>query len=117
MGHLHICYMMEGANLYRKVFNAVSVTPGIDRPFIRAYRSQTNGQVERFKRTFLAALCAFCTDSGKDFNTIITAITYVYNNNFQRSRDHLPFELILTPPPPPLVLQRAEYFDHSDITA
>lgn len=81
-------------------FNAICGILGIARDFTSAYHPQTNGQVKRFNRTILAALPAFCTESGTCWDSFNSAIAYGYNRTGHRATGLTCFDLILTQPHP-----------------
>lgn len=57
--------------------------------------TQANGQVERYNRTILAALCQYLADNPRDGDLYTRALTYAYNCQPHRSLAIEPFELTL----------------------
>ena len=70
-------------------------------------------QVERFNRTLLSGLRHFCSEHGKDWDQFSDAITYAHDTTVHRATNMSPMQLVLTRPPPSLVLANAETIDDS----
>ena len=106
----------RGTQFTSQFFKNVCKILGVKQAFTSAYHPQTNGQTERFNRTLLASLRCFCTEHGRDWDAFLQAVAYGYNCTVHTATKCTPFELMLTQPPPPLALARAEAVDHSDLT-
>jgi Chromo (CHRromatin Organisation MOdifier) domain len=70
-----------------------------------AYHPQTNGQVERYNRTILAALRGYVARRQDDWDEYTSTLTYAYNCRVHSSLGMPPFELALSRPPPTTSLQ------------
>ena len=77
----------------------------IENNFTTTYHPQTNGQVERYNRTILAALRTYVADHPRDWDLYTDALTYAYNCQPHTSTSVAPFELVLSKPPGPLALK------------
>ena len=92
----------NGKQFTSKFFLDVCRILNIHNSFTTTYHPQTNGQVERFNRTILAALRAYIHDHPKDWDLYTSALTYAYNTQPQTSTSMAPFDLVLSKPPGPL---------------
>ena len=99
-------------NFFKSLCNIV----GIRQAFTSAYHPQTNGQVERFNRTILAGIRAFCSEEGRDWDLYTSALTYGYNSTVHRAIGMTPFELVLSQPPPHLSMSKLPNVDHDDLS-
>ena len=79
---------------------------GIRNLFTTAYHPQTNGQVERFNRTILAALRRFTSEDQRHWDVFSNAVTFAYNTQSHSSTVFSPFELVLSRPPHPLAVEQ-----------
>jgi transposase InsO family protein len=69
----------NGTQFTAKLFIEVCRESGIAKVFTTAYSPQTNGQVQRFKRTILNALRTYVANSQTDWGDYTAAITFGYN--------------------------------------
>ena len=88
-----------GLQFTAKFFQTACVELGIAKGFTTAYHPQTNGQVERYKRTILAALRAYVANRQDDWDDYTAAVTFTCNFRVNRSLGMPPFELTLSRPP------------------
>jgi hypothetical protein len=95
----------NGPQLTAKFFQAVCAELGVKKVFTTAYRPQTNGQVEIYNRTILAALRGYVSRRQDDWDEFTAALTYAYNCKVHSSLGITPFELFLARPPPTTSLQ------------
>jgi transposase InsO family protein len=95
----------NGPQFTAKFFQAACAELGIDKVFTTAYHPQTNGQVERYNRTILAALRAYVAKRQDDWDDYTSAVTFAYNCRVHSSLGMPPFELVLSRPPLTLSLQ------------
>ena len=89
----------NGKQFTAKFFQDVCRIIGIKNVFTTTYHPQTNGQVERFNRTILAALRHYVGDHPKDWDLYSDALTYAYNTQAHGSIGVAPFELVLSRAP------------------
>ena len=75
----------QGAQFTSRFFQHVCNILEIRQTMMSAYHPQTNGQTERFNRTLLSAIRAFCTDSGTDWDQYTSQIAYGYNCTVHRA--------------------------------
>lgn len=81
---------MEKMNLYHE--------------FNLEYRSKFNVHVERFNLTILSEFRNYLGDNRSDWDLFTNSLTYVCNTQIHRTTKISPFELVLSRPPPQLVL-------------
>jgi len=70
---------------------------GIKRQYATAYHPQTNGQVERFNRTFKIMIAKFVNGRQDNWDVYLLAFLYAYRN---KSTGHTPYEAMLGRAPP-----------------
>jgi hypothetical protein len=70
----------------------------ISKVFTTAYHPQTNGQVERYNRTIVAAIRAYVAKHRYDWDYYTYAVTFAYNCRVHSSSGMPPFELTLSSP-------------------
>jgi transposase InsO family protein len=95
----------NGTQFISKFFQACCQIIGIHQKFTTAYHPQGNGQVERFNRTILSPLREYVGEHQNDWDLFNGAMTYAYNTQVHTSTGCTPFEIILSRPPPSLILQ------------
>ena len=76
--------------------------------FTSTYHPQTNGQVERYNRKILAMLRNYVNEHQNDWDEFASVLTYAYNNDVHRSTGTIPFDLVLSRPPPAFSLYHNE---------
>jgi transposase InsO family protein len=79
-----------------KFFQAACAELGISKVFTTAYHPQTNGQVERYNRTILAALRAYVAKRQDEWDEYNSAVTFAYNCRVHSSLGMPPFELTVS---------------------
>ena len=79
--------------------------------FTTTYHPQTNGQIERFNRTILAAIRHYVADHPKDWDLFTDALTFAYNTQVHTSTGCTPFELVLARPPASLSMEAKPSID------
>jgi transposase InsO family protein len=89
----------NGPQFAAKFFQAVCAELGVKKLFTSAYHLKTNGQVERYNRTILAALRAYVSKRQDYWDEFTSAVTYAYNCRVHSSLGMAPFELVLSRPP------------------
>ena len=77
---------------------------GIRNLYTTTFHPQTNGQVERFNRTILAALRKYVREERKTWDLFSHAVTYAYNTQTHASTGYPQFELVLSRAPTSLVI-------------
>ena len=92
----------NGKQFISKLFQEIFRLLGVKNLFTATYHPQTNGQVERFNWTILAAIRHSVSDHQHDWGLFTEALTYAYNTQPHDSTSIAPFELVLSQPPPPL---------------
>ena len=73
--------------------------------FTTTYHPQSNGQVERYNRTILAARRTYVSDHPRDWDLYTDALTYEYSCQPHTSTSVAPFDLVLSKPPGPIALK------------
>jgi transposase InsO family protein len=81
----------NGPQFTAKYFQAVCAELGVKKVFTTAYHPQTNGQVERYNRTILAALRGYVARRQDDWDEFTAALTYAYNCRVHSSLGMPPF--------------------------
>lgn len=89
----------NGTQFTSKLFQLMCSTIGVKNLFTATYHPQTNGQVERFNRTLLARIRAFCAEQPKSWDEHIGGLTYAYNIQVHSSAGIAPFRLVILRPP------------------
>jgi Integrase zinc binding domain/Integrase core domain len=89
----------NGPQFTAKFVQAACAELGIANVFTTAYHPKTNGQVERYNRTILAALRAYVAKRQDDWDDYTSAVTFAYNCRVHSSLGMPPFELTLSRPP------------------
>jgi len=95
----------NGKQFASKLFTHLCQLLGTSNAFTSTYHPQTNGQVERFNRTLLAALRHYVLDHPREWDEFTGALTYAYNTQFHRITGFSPMELVMSRVPPPMALQ------------
>ena len=98
----------NGRQFTSKFFQAVCRSLGVNNAFTSAYHPQTNGQAERYNRTLLASLRNYVDDHQSDWDQYAGPLTYAYNCHVHRSTRTIPFDLVLSRPPPPFTLDQSD---------
>ena len=86
----------NGAQFTAKFFHHVCNILGIGNLYTTTYHPQTNGKVERFNRTILAALRKYVREERKTWDLFSHAVMYAYNTQPHASTGYPPFELVLS---------------------
>ena len=89
----------NGPQFASRLFQSVCLELGTRNIFTSTYHPQTNGQVERFNRTFLSMVRNYVNDNQTDWDRYAGALSYAYNTHIHRSTLTTPFDLILSRPP------------------
>jgi transposase InsO family protein len=89
----------NGPQFAAKFFQAVFAELRVKKLFTSAYHPQTNGQMERYNRTILAALRSYVSKREDNWDDFTSAVTYAYNYRVHSSLGVAPFELVLSRPP------------------
>ena len=92
----------NGSQFISKLFQEICRLLGLKNLFTSTYHPQTNGQVERFNRTIIAAIRPYASNHSHDWDLITDALTHAYNTEPHEPTSVAPFELVLSRPPPPL---------------
>ena len=92
----------NGKQSISKLFHEICRLLGVKNLFTTTYHPQTNGQVERFNRTIIAAIRHYVSDHPHDWDLFTDALTYACNTQPHDSTSIAPFELVLSRPPPRL---------------
>jgi hypothetical protein len=101
-----VCLLTDnGPQFTAKFFQAACAELWMSKVFTTACHPQTNGQVERYNRTILAALRAYVAKRQDDLDEYTSAVTFAYNCRVHSSLGILSFELTLSSPPLTLSLQ------------
>ena len=95
----------NGPQFVARFFQAVCRILGVQTTSSTSYHPQTNGQVERYNRSLLAMLRHFVGEHQDDWDVYAGAVTHAYNLSVHRSTGTTPFDLVLSRPPPPFVVQ------------
>ena len=89
----------NGKQFVARFFHEVCRILKIKNVFTTTYHPQTNGQVERFNRTMLAAIRHYLGDHPRDWDEYTHALTFAYNSQVHRSTQLAPFDLVLSRSP------------------
>ena len=95
----------NGGCFTAKYFQDVCKLLNVKNSYTKTYHPQTNGQVERYNRTVLAALRTYVADHPRDWDLYTDALAYAYNCQPHTSTSMAPFELVLSKAPGPLALE------------
>ena len=95
----------NGGAFNSKFFTSVCTILNVRNKFTTTYHPKTNGQVERYNRTFKAALKSYLDDHPRDWDLYARALTFAYNCQPHTSTALAPFDLVLSRTPPPLAIQ------------
>jgi hypothetical protein len=98
----------NGTQFNAKVFLAFCRELGSAKIFATAYHPQTNGQVERFNRTFINSVRGYVERRQNNWDEYSSAITFEYNCRVHSSLNLAPFEFILSRPLPTLSVGPSE---------
>lgn len=96
----------NGSQFTSKFFQHVCQLLGIRNLFTTTYHPQTNGQVERFNRTILAAIRSYTAEFPKEWDLYTDTITFAYNTYPHSTTGCPPFELVLSRPPSTLIIEQ-----------
>jgi transposase InsO family protein len=64
---------------------------GINKKITTAYHPQANGVTERFNGTLKQLLKVWCNEEQDDWDELVTYATFVYNTNYHRVVQEVPF--------------------------
>jgi len=103
----------NGSQFTAQVFEFMCSHLGVNHALTTTYHPQTNGQAERFNRTLLSSLRAFAAEHPRTWSEFVGAVTYAYNTQVHSATKVPPFDLVITAPPPPMILQRTERLNAS----
>jgi len=103
----------NGSQFTAQLFEFLCSHMGVRHALTTTYHPQTNGQAERFNRTLLASLRAFVGEHPKSWAEFVGAVTYAYNTQVHSSTRVPPFDLVVTSPPPPMILERIPRYESS----
>ena len=92
----------NGPQLTAKLFQETCRTLGVKNIYTSTYHPQTNGQVERLKRTLVEMLRHYVADHQRAWDEYLPILAFAYNRCVHRSTRTTPYELVLTRPPPTL---------------
>jgi len=104
----------NGPQFVAKFFEAVCVTLSLNHVTTTAYHPQTNGQTERYNHTLATRLHIFTNENHKKWDRLIEPLTYAYNCQVHRTTNETPFSLVLTRPPPDIVVKDDDSFPTTD---
>jgi len=85
----------QGPQFMSNFFIAVMKKLGIEAVRTTAYKSRTNGQVERYNRTMATQLRHYVADDPSRWDELLPVITMAYNNQPHRSTGIAPFDLVI----------------------
>lgn len=103
----------NGSQFTAQIFEFLCSHMGVRHALTTTYHPQTNGQAERFNRTLLASLRAFAGEHPKSWAEFVGSVTYAYNTQVHSSTKVPPFDLIVTSPPGPMILERIPKYQAS----
>lgn len=89
----------NGKQLVPKFFQNACRIFGVKNVFSTKYHPQTNWQVERFNRTFVAALRPYVSDSPRNWYLYTNTLCYAYNTKMHSTTRMEAFDLVLAHPP------------------
>jgi len=76
-------------------FRAVMKLLGTRCRYTTPYHPQTNGQVERYNRTPLNQIRAFCEEHPRQWDRLLPALSLAYNTCPHRATGMAPFDLLI----------------------
>ena len=90
----------DGPQINANFFHSTCGVLGITNLYTSAYNPQTNGKVERYNRTIASMLRNYVGEHQDDWDVYVRPLTYAYNSHVHRTTRTMPFELVLSRPPP-----------------
>jgi Integrase zinc binding domain len=90
-----VLFSDNGPPFRAKLFKSFNFVLGTHTVFTTAYRPQTNGQVERWNKTLLDSVRAFCQEHAKDWDLMLAHASLAYNQTVHSSTGMAPAELIV----------------------
>ena len=72
----------------------VCTLPNIERSRTYPYHPQGNGQVERHKRVLADVISKYCSESPREWESILLYVEFVYNTTVHKSTEETPFSLV-----------------------
>lgn len=108
-------YMLtdKGSKLKAKLFPPVCNILGVKNYFTTPYHPQTNGNVERVRKTILQLIGYYMEEHQAGWDEFVQPLTYDYNLQGQGSTGALPFHLVLLRHPPGKLLRGQLSSNHS----
>ena len=94
----------NGPQFTARFFRETCRILGANNWYTTTYHPRTNGQVERYNSTIVRALRHYISDHPREWDLYVDALTYAYNCQPHSSTKIAPFELVLSNPPGPTVL-------------
>jgi len=85
----------QGKKMDNPFFRAVMKMLGVKCKYTTPYHPQTNGQVERYNRTLLSQLRAFCEEQHRLWSRLLPVLGLAYNTCPHRATGVAPFDLLI----------------------
>ena len=92
----------NGPQFTAKLFREACRLMGVRNVYTSTYHPQTNGLVERMKRTLVGMLQNYVADHQRVWDYYLPALDFAYNRCVHRTTQTTPFDLVLSRPPPAL---------------
>ena len=99
----------NGPQFIAKFFDSVCGLLGIQHYLTAFYHPQTNGKAERFNKTILSRLRHYISEHQQDWDEYLQPLTYAYNSQVHRTTETTPFDLVVTRPPPDILVEPPQH--------
>ena len=84
----------RGTHFDNQLITSICTLLKIDKQHSSAYHPQSQGQPERYNKTFKTALRHYINDTLSNWSALVAPITFTYNSSKQTTTDFSPFFLL-----------------------